>query len=503
MGALRVMCVLALAVVVGGCSGGGGGGTTSLVPPWEKFRHDPSNSGQGEGPVANTNPPGTPRVLSIDASRISSSPAIGRDNTVYVGTEAGALAAIDPVSLAIKWMRTSCEACPQDQQKLGPLVASPAVVTFNSQTTVLIGSKSGQLLSFTDTGANNPTCAFCFQPSAADFPNATIVASRFVSSANFTTNPTTIALATIFVGATVDIIQNAAAQTVGKLYALNSDGSVQWEFPSAHDTGTIGAITSSPAFGAGSILYFTAGESLYALATDGTFLWKCGGLGCGGFPLGAVADAGATLASSPATAALTYVATAAGAAGGGAIFAISPGGSFAWRVASADGSGFISSVAIGLQAVTTPTATPTVPLTPTLRPGETPTTTPTPTPTTAPVADTIFAVTKGGTVMAIDAGTGQTKTLSNMLPAIVGPVVSSPALSNDAFLVFGSADGKLYAVNTSTGQSPNDCAVASFGCAWPVQLTQGIPIRSSPTIASDGTIFVGADDGNLYAVGTQ
>jgi outer membrane protein assembly factor BamB len=30
-----------------------------------------------------------------------------------------------------------------------------------------------------------------------------------------------------------------------------------------------------------------------------------------------------------------------------------------------------------------------------------------------------------------------------------------------------------------------------------VQLTTGVAVRSSPAIGSDGTIYVGADDGNL------
>ncbi|MFI5365368.1 MAG: PQQ-binding-like beta-propeller repeat protein [Candidatus Binatia bacterium] len=509
MSSRRVLLVLSLALLCG-CSGGGGSSTA--VAAWEKFRHDTGNTGQGDGIVASTHAPATPHALSIDGMPISSSPAIGLDGTVYVATEGGTLAAVDPNTLAIKWTKQTCEACPSspsNQQKIGPLVASPAVFTLNTQTTVLIGSESGQLVGFTDNGTNNPMCTLCFQPSAAD---PTIVSSEFIASPLFVTNATTNALATIFAAASVEVTQANGTQTVGKLYALNSDGSLQWQFPRPGDPQTISPITASPVLGLGGTLQFVAGDTLNTVGTDGAFLWSCTGATCGGFPFGAAIDPGAQFASSPAVSSLTYVATAAGVetppttTDGGAIFAIAPDGSFIWKVASPDGSGFIGSVAVGILALTTPTPTPTVPITPTLHPGEVPTATPTPTPTILPLTENVFAVTKAGTVVVIDAATGLTKTLTTPLPAIAGPVISSPALSNDAFLVFGSADGKLYAVDTATGESPNACVLGDPSCAWPVQLTQSsMPqaIRSSPAIASNGTIFVGADDGNLYAIATQ
>lgn len=507
MSSRRVLFLLSLAVLCG-CKGGGG--ATTPVAAWEKFRHDASNTGQGSGIVASTHAPAAPRALSIDGMPISSSPAIDIGGTVYVATEGGTLAAVDPNTLVIKWKRNTCEVCPSSQQTIGPLVASPAVFTLITQTTVLIGSKSGQLVGFTDNGTNNPMCTLCFQPSAAD---PTIVSSEFTASPFFITNATTNALATIFAAASVNVTQANGTQTVGKLYALNSNGSLQWQFPPLGAPQTIGQITASPVLGLGSTLQFVGGDSLYTLGTDGAFLWSCTGATCGGFPLGAEIDPDAQFASSPAVSSLTYVATAAGvgvpptAMTGGAIFAIAPDASFIWKVASPDGSGFIGSVAVGIQALTTPTPTPTVPIVPTLHPGEIPTATPTPTPTLVPLTENVFAVTKAGTVVVIDAATGLTKPLVNPLPAIAGPVISSPALSNDAFLVFGSADGKLYAVDTATGASPNtSCTFGASNCGWPVQLTQSsMPqaIRTSPAIAANGTIFVGADDGNLYQIVTQ
>jgi outer membrane protein assembly factor BamB len=67
-----------------------------------------------------------------------------------------------------------------------------------------------------------------------------------------------------------------------------------------------------------------------------------------------------------------------------------------------------------------------------------------------------------------------------------GTVFSSPAIAADGSVVFGSEDGKLYALDRQ-GE-----------LLWSFQA--GGPIFSSPAIASDGTVYVGSDDGNLYAV---
>ncbi|HTW91332.1 MAG TPA: PQQ-binding-like beta-propeller repeat protein [bacterium] len=64
--------------------------------------------------------------------------------------------------------------------------------------------------------------------------------------------------------------------------------------------------------------------------------------------------------------------------------------------------------------------------------------------------------------------------------------VSSPAIGPDSTIYVGSQDGNLYAVK-------KDGALK-----W--TFTTGGPIRSSPAIAADGTIYFGSTDFNLYAV---
>jgi outer membrane protein assembly factor BamB len=114
----------------------------------------------------------------------------------------------------------------------------------------------------------------------------------------------------------------------------------------------------------------------------------------------------------------------------------------------------------------------------------------------------------------------------------VGPIASSPALANGRLYV-GSDDGRLYAINAASGK-----IIWSFGTGGPIvsspavatgtdgpvvvvgsndgnvyalrdegatasaimTFAVGAPVRSSPAIGDDGTIYVGADDGRVYAI---
>jgi outer membrane protein assembly factor BamB len=481
MNVARVRLIMLLGVLLLGvcaCSGGGGSPPPAPVAAWEKFRHDGSNSGEGNGTIAE-NAGLIKWETQIDQSPISSSPAIDVNGTVYVATEGGTLAALDPNDGAINWTMggTSPVTCPTGSYTLGPLISSPAVYTFGSVTNIMIGSKSGAVYVFQDNGTSR-TCNARFEPKATDFGNATIV-SQFNSSPSFTTNPSTLALSGIVIGAAVDVTLDGMTRTVGKLYALNSDGSLIWQFPRVGG-GEIGAVTSSPALGAAGEFFFTAEDgNLYALANDGTLKWR--------FPIGGIVDARAPFSASPLTSDLVYVPTASG-----DIFAITPDGAFRWQGSSPDGTGFVSSLAVGPPALATLTETPTIPPTPTPPPGATVTPTPTATP---PFSNTtLFGVTTGGNIVLIEAATGLVGMLTGPTPSITGPVVSSPALSSDGYLVVGSADGKLHAINTFTGEQPS---------GWPVTLSPGTPIRSSPSIDGNGTVYVGDDLGRVYAVGSQ
>ena len=501
-----------------GCSGGGGPTSVVTGAPWEKFRHDPNNTGASgiSVPASATPGPHPTWSLAIDAQPtpgagsasgvkpISSSPAVAIDGTVYVGTEGGTLAAVNPNG-TIKWRRVSCETCapptavpgatpeptpPGGGQLLGPLVSSPAVYTLNSVTSVFIGSLDGKLLVFQDEGTTG-ACSACFQPSAQPgFQSAfgSAASAQFVSSPTFTTNASTFNISGIFIGASVQIPQGNTTRVAGKLYAINNDGSERWEFPLASDP-AIGPVTSSPVLASGT-LYITAADTLansamtddglYAIANDGTLndgtrKWRAG--------VGKITDLSeptAPFVASPLSDTQIFLTNA-----DGEVVAINPNGSRRWGVML--GSTFLASLAIGNPAMLA-TATPTSTSVATSTPPQAATPTPTPTPPT----QHLFGVSKGGVFFAINVGTGEADIVRDLTPSVTGPVISSPALSFESILIFGDNAGMLHALDTSDGTE-----------LWSVMLAPGVPVRSSPAIGSDGTIYVGADDGMLYAVNAQ
>lgn len=66
-------------------------------------------------------------------------------------------------------------------------------------------------------------------------------------------------------------------------------------------------------------------------------------------------------------------------------------------------------------------------------------------------------------------------------------ILSSPAIGTDGTLYFGSYDNNLYAVNRNGT------------LRWEFTELYG-PIQSSPAVAEDGTIYVGCNDKKLYAI---
>ncbi len=69
----------------------------------------------------------------------------------------------------------------------------------------------------------------------------------------------------------------------------------------------------------------------------------------------------------------------------------------------------------------------------------------------------------------------------------VGVNISSPTLGSDGTVYVGCADGKVYAFNGTTGAQ-----------LWSFQT--GGTVESSVAIGSDGTIYVGSLDGFIYAL---
>ena len=64
---------------------------------------------------------------------------------------------------------------------------------------------------------------------------------------------------------------------------------------------------------------------------------------------------------------------------------------------------------------------------------------------------------------------------------------SSPSIGSDGTVYVGSEDGKLYAFNPKSGAK-----------LW--EFKTGSGVESSPAISSDGTVYFGSDDNKLYAI---
>jgi outer membrane protein assembly factor BamB len=295
-----------------------------------------------------------------------------------------------------------------------------------------------------------------------------------VSSPSFSTDPVIGNLKGIFIGARIDV---SDGRSVGKFYALNSDGSVRWQFP-RRGKSDIGPVTSSPALDSTTGWYFTAADGyLYALGFDGSLRWKSS---IGPTP-------GPTFGPTPPFAPAVLIAESyvVSPTADGDVFAITPDGKDPSLVAGADSS-IGSSLAFGVRGEETPGPTPVA--TATAPPGPTATVTATPTPG---IPSFIYGVTQSGQVVAFNPALRTPTFFPTPSVPVAAPVISSPALSADGFLVFGDGNGQLHAVSTVDGTE-----LAGF----PIQLSSRA-IRSSPSIAGNGTIYVGTDDGMLYAVG--
>ena len=161
-----------------------------------------------------------------DLWSIRSSPAIGPDGTIYVGSEDGTLYAVDP------------GADPEDNPKSffltsDSIFSSPAVAPDG---TIYIGSDDGNLYAISPNGEEK----WKFQTGGSVFSSPAIGPDG-----------------TIYVGS-----------DDGNLYAINPDGTQKWLFP------TGGLVESSPAIGPDGTIYVGSYDKcLYAINPDGSKKW--------------------------------------------------------------------------------------------------------------------------------------------------------------------------------------------------------------------------------------
>ncbi len=160
---------------------------------------------------------------------IDSSPAIGPDGTIYIGSNTNHLTAIDPETGQEIWHYITDD----------DIWSSPAV---GPDGTIYIGSMDGQLYAFKPNG----DLKWSFYAGDDIFSSPAIGPDGRI----------------IYIGS-----------TNGTMYAVNASGTLKWEYPAG------GKIISSPSIGHDGIehvIYFgTTDKHIYALAADnGDLKWK-------------------------------------------------------------------------------------------------------------------------------------------------------------------------------------------------------------------------------------
>ncbi|KLO24249.1 hypothetical protein X275_00765 [Marinitoga sp. 1197] len=232
------------------------------------------------------NPDGSLKWKFETEALISSSPAIGADGTIYVGSYDNYIYAINPDG-SLKWKFETGEW----------VKSSPAIGTDG---TVFVGSYDNYIYAINPDGS---------------------LKWKFETGSDVASSPAIGADGTVFVGSYDNYI-----------YAINPDGSLKWKFETGSD------VASSPAIGADGTIYVGSYDNyIYAINPDGSLKWKF--------------ETGSDVASSPAIGAdnTIYIGSK-----DGYMYTINPDGSLKWKfetgdwVASspaigADGSVFVSS----------------------------------------------------------------------------------------------------------------------------------------------------------------
>ncbi|MCX5894202.1 MAG: PQQ-binding-like beta-propeller repeat protein, partial [Proteobacteria bacterium] len=187
--------------------------------PWSMFRHDPQHSGRS--PYTGPQTP-VKKWEFATGNYVFSSPAIGSDGTVYVGSADNKLYAISADG-SKKWEFATGDS----------VHSSPAI---GSDGTVYVGSYDNKLYALNPNGSKK---------------------WEFATGGGVWSSPAIGSDSTVYVGSDDN-----------KLYALNPNGSKKWEFA------TGGYVESSPAIGSDGTVYVGGNYTLYALNPDGSKKWE-------------------------------------------------------------------------------------------------------------------------------------------------------------------------------------------------------------------------------------
>ncbi len=189
--------------------------------PWPMFRQNLRHTGLS--PYDTSGNPGNLKWSYTTGDWITTSPAIGFDGTIYVGSFDNKLHAINPDGTE-KWNFTTGET----------VYSSPAI---DSDGTVYVGSQDDKLYAINPDGTQKWS---------------------FTTGGNVYSCPAISSDGTIYVGSHDD-----------KLYAINPDGTMKWSFTTGH------FVYSSPAIGSDGTVYVgSLDNKLYAINPDSTQKWS-------------------------------------------------------------------------------------------------------------------------------------------------------------------------------------------------------------------------------------
>jgi outer membrane protein assembly factor BamB len=209
------------------------------------------------------NPDGTKKWSYETGDSIQSSPAIGRNGTIYVGSEDHNLYAVNPEDGTKKWQ----------YEAGGKITCTPAIgpdgVTYIGSADERLHAidRDGFLLWYFDAGAdvsNSPTVITNDRIYFAAGTNIFALNFQGTMQWKFTTAGICNSSAAIAADGTIYI-----GCTDNKLYALTSAGAKKWEFLTGND------VDASPSIGADGIIYFGSLDNyLYAVRTNSFQKWK-------------------------------------------------------------------------------------------------------------------------------------------------------------------------------------------------------------------------------------
>jgi outer membrane protein assembly factor BamB len=226
--------------------------------------------GSSDSALYAVNPDGTLKWRYLTGGDVRSSPAIGSDGTVYFGSEDSYLYALNPDG-TLKWSYLTA----------GDIGSSPAVA---ADGTIYVGSNDNRLHAVNSDGtlkwsyltgslvSSSPAIAAdgtVYFGSYDDFlyalnPDSTLK-WRYDVNGNAQSSPAIAADGTVYVG--------LEDRKFPSLYALNPDGTLKWQY----ETG--GRVRSSTAIGHDGTVYVGSESKLYgfqALNPDGTIKWRYG-----------------------------------------------------------------------------------------------------------------------------------------------------------------------------------------------------------------------------------